>query len=59
MLFLGILYKPTSFLPIYIASSASLPIGVYICIGVAIGVMGRVWLMQVLLVVTIVYKVSI
>jgi hypothetical protein len=36
------LYKPISFLPIYIASFASLSIGVYVYIGVAIGVINRV-----------------
>ena len=58
-LFLGILYRLIFFLLIYIASSASLPAGVYVCIGVTIRVIDRVWLMQVLLAVIIVYKISI
>jgi hypothetical protein len=53
------LYRLISFLPIYIASSASLPAGVYVYIGVAIGVIDRVWSMRVLLAVIIVYKISI
>jgi hypothetical protein len=36
------LYKPISFLPTYIISSASLPTGVCVYIGVAIGVIDRV-----------------
>jgi hypothetical protein len=40
--FLGMLYRPTSFLPIYIAPSVSLPTGVCVCIGVVIGVIDRV-----------------
>jgi hypothetical protein len=58
-LFLDILRRPTSFLPIYIASSAGLPTGVYVRTGVTIGVTDRVWSMRVLLVVTMVYKISI
>jgi hypothetical protein len=53
------LYRPTSFLPIYIASSASLPMGVCVYTGVTIGVIDGVWLMRILLAVTIVYKISI
>jgi hypothetical protein len=53
------LYRLISFLPIYIASSASLSTGVYVYTGVAIGVIDGVWSMQVLLAVTIVCKVSI
>ena len=59
ILFLGMLYRLISFLPIYIASSTSLSIGVYIYIGVAIGVIDRVWLMRVLLAVIKVCKISI
>jgi hypothetical protein len=59
MLFLGILYRLISFLPVYIASSAGLSTGVYVYTGVAIGVMDRVWSMWVLLAVTTVYKISI
>jgi hypothetical protein len=53
------LYRLISFLPAYIASSTSLPMGVCVCIGVAIGVMDGVWLMRVLLAVITVRKVSI
>jgi hypothetical protein len=53
------LYRLISFLSIYITSSASLPMGVYIYIGVTIGVIDGVWLMRVLLVVITVYKISI
>jgi hypothetical protein len=59
MLFLGMLYRLISFLSIYIASSASLPAGVCVYMGVAMGVMDGVWLMRVLLVVMIVCKISI
>jgi hypothetical protein len=41
-LFLGILRRLISFLLIYIASSAGLPIGVYIYIRVTMGVTDRV-----------------
>jgi hypothetical protein len=53
------LYRLISFLPIYIASFASLPAGVCVCIGVTMGVMDGVWSMQVLLVVIMVCKISI
>jgi hypothetical protein len=42
ILFLGILYRLIFFLPIYIVSSASLPAGVYVYIGVTTGVTNRV-----------------
>jgi hypothetical protein len=42
MLFLGILYKLISFLLVYIVSSAGLSTGVYVYIGVTIGVIDRV-----------------
>jgi hypothetical protein len=53
------LYRLISFLLVYIASFASLPTGVYVRIGVAIGVIDGVWLMRVLLVVIMVCKISI
>ena len=53
------LYRLISFLLVYIASFASLPTGVYVYIGVAMGVMDGVWLMQVLLAIITVCKVSI
>jgi hypothetical protein len=53
------LYRLIPFLSIYIASSASLSIGVYVYIGVAMGVTDGVWSMRVLLAVTTVCKISI
>jgi hypothetical protein len=53
------LYRLIFFLPVYIASSISLPIGVCVYTGVAIGVIDGVWSMWVLLIITTVYKISI
>jgi hypothetical protein len=53
------LYRLISFLPIYIASSASLSAGVCVYTGVAIGVIDGVWSMRVLLAVITVRKISI
>ena len=51
--------KLISFLTTYKALLASSSIGVYFCIGVAVGVMGRTWLVQVLLAVAAVRKVDV
>ena len=59
MLFLGMLCRLTPFLLVYIASFASLPVGVCVYIRVAMGVTDGVWLMWVLLVVMTVCKISI
>ena len=59
MFFLGIPYRLISFLAAYKALLASLSIGVYFHIGVAIGVIGRTWSIQVLLAVAAVCKVGI
>jgi hypothetical protein len=53
------LYRLILFLSTYIASSASLFIGVYVCTGVTMGVIDGVWLMRVLLAVITVCKISI
>jgi hypothetical protein len=58
ILFLGILYRPTSFLSVYIVSSAGLSAGVCVYTGITIGVIDRVWSMRVLLAVTTVCKIS-
>ena len=52
-------YRLISFLTIYKVLLASLSTGVYFYIGVAIGVIGRTWLMQVLVAVAAVCKVGI
>ena len=52
-------YRLTSFLTAYKALLAGLSVGVYFCIGVAIGVTGRTWLIRVLLAVAVVRKVGI
>ena len=59
MFFLGILYKPISFLTAHKALLAGLSIGVYFYIGVTAGVIGRTWSVWVLLVVAAVHKVDI
>ena len=59
MFFLGMPYRLTSFLTVYKALLASLFIGVYFCMGVAIGVAGRTWSIWVLLAVMVVRKVDI
>ena len=59
MFFLGIPYKPTSFLATHEALLAGLSVGVYFYIGVAIGVIGRAWLIRVLVAVAAVRKVGI
>ena len=53
------LRRPTSFLPIYITSSASLLTKVCVRTRVAMGVTDRVWSIRVLLAVTTVRKISI
>jgi len=53
MLFLGMPYRPASFLTIYKALLASLSIGVYFYTEVAIGVTGGTWLVWVLVVVAV------
>ena len=57
--FLGIPYRLISFLTIYKVLLTSLSIRVYFYIGVAIGVIGRTYLVRVLLAVVVVYKVGI
>ena len=52
-------YRLISFLTIYEVLLAGLSMGVYFCIGVAIGVMGRTWLVWVLLAVAAVRKVDV
>ena len=59
MFFLGIPYRLTSFLTAHEALLACLSIGVYFYIGVATGVIGRTWLVRVLLVVAAVRKVDV
>ena len=58
MFFLGMPYRPISFLATYKALLASLLVGVYFYTGVAMGVMGGTWSVQVLLAVMAVYKVG-
>ena len=58
MFFLGMPYRLISFLAAYKVLLASLSVGVCFCIGVTAGVIGA-WLVQVLLVVTAVYKVDV
>jgi hypothetical protein len=57
--FLGMPYRLISFLAIYKALLASLSMGVCFYIGVAAGVIGRTWLVQVLLAVAVVRKVDV
>ena len=52
-------YKLTSFLTAHKALLAYLSVGVYFYIGVTIGVIGRTWLVQVLLVIVAVRKVDV
>ena len=59
MFFLGIPYRLISFLTVYKVLLASLSVGVYFYIGVTIGVVGRAWLMRVLVAVVAVRKVGI
>jgi hypothetical protein len=59
MFFLGIPYRLISFLTAYKVLLASLSIGVYFYIGVAIGVIGGTWSVQVLPAVAAVHKVGV
>jgi len=59
MFFLGIPYRPTSFLTIYKALLTGLSAGVCFRTGVAAGVIGRTWLVRVLLAVAAVRKVDV
>ena len=59
MFFLGIPCRPTSFLTTYEALLAGSSAGVYFYMGVAAGVISGVYLVQVLLAVTVVYKVDV
>jgi len=59
MFFLGIPYRPISFLTAHEALLAGLSVGVCFRTGVAMGVTGRTWLVQVLLAVAAVYKVDV
>jgi len=59
MFFLGMPYRPTSFLTTYKALLAGLSAGVCFRMGVAIGVMGRTWSVRVLLAVAAVRKVDV
>jgi len=59
MFFLGMPYRLISFLTAYKALLAGLSAGVYFCIGVVVGVMGRTWSMRVLLAVAAVRKVDV
>ena len=52
-------YKLISFLTVYKALLIGLSIGIYFYTGVAIGVAGRTWLIQMLLAVAVVRKVDI
>ena len=52
-------YKLISFLTAHKALLASLSVGVYFYIGVNTGVMGRTWLVRVLLIVAAVRKVDV
>jgi len=52
-------YRPTSFLAAYKALLVGLSVGVYFYTGVAAGVIGRTWLVRVLLAVVVVRKVGI
>jgi len=57
--FLGMPYRPTFFLTAHEALLAGLFTGVCFRTGVAVGVTGRTWLVQVLLVVAAVRKVDV
>jgi len=57
--FLGMPYRPTSFLAAHKALLAGLSAGVCFCTGVAAGVTGRTWSVQVLLAVVAVRKVDV
>jgi len=59
MFFLGMPYRPTSFLAVYEALLAGLSAGVYFRTGVAAGVTGRTWSVRVLLAVAAVRKVDV
>jgi len=59
MFFLGMPCRPISFLAAHEALLAGLSTGVCFCIGVAVGVMGRTWLVRVLLAVVVVCKVDV
>jgi hypothetical protein len=59
MFFLGILYKPISFLTIYKALLAGSLAGVCFYIGVAAGVIDKAYLVWVLLAVTAVHKIGV
>jgi len=52
-------YRPTSFLAAHKALLAGLSAGVYFRTGVATGVIGRTWSVQVLLAVAAVHKVDV
>jgi len=59
MFFLGMPYRPTSFLITHEALLASSSTGVCFYTGVATGVMGRTWSVRVLLAVAVVCKVDV
>ena len=59
MFFLGMPYKPTSFLTAHEALLAGSSAGVCFRTGVAIGVTGRTWSVRVLLAVAAVRKVDV
>ena len=59
MFFLGMLYRLISFLTVYEALLANLSAKVCFYIRVAIGVINKAYLVQVLLVVVVVYKVGV
>jgi len=59
MFFLGMPYRLTFFLAAHKALLAGLSVGVCFCTGVAAGVIGRTWLVQVLLAVAVVCKVDV
>jgi len=59
MFFLGMPYRPTSFLAAHEALLAGLSVGVCFRIGVAVGVTGRTWSVRVLLAVAAVHKVDV
>ena len=59
MFFLGMPYRPISFLATHKALLASLSVGVCFYIGVAAGVIGGTWLVRVLLAVAAVCKVDV
>ena len=59
MFFLGIPYRLISFLTVHEVLLAGSSAGVYFCIRVAVGVVGRVCLVQVLLAVVAVCEVGV